>query len=136
MATEAQKITKGALLRCSQQIALAVTAVANTDIAFTVPAGARDLAFTETTVTAFGAATDAQLSIGSAAGGAQYVALVTIKAAAKTTLSLVGAGLADLDTVPGAPGTLTTFYARIVQTGTASAVGAGVLNVSYSLPVA
>jgi hypothetical protein len=53
------------------------------------------------TTTAFGAVTDAQLSIGKTAGGAEYVAAVSIKALARSLHTLVGTAIADLDTVPG-----------------------------------
>jgi len=133
MSTVGQKITRGGLNRCAIVVPIAVTAVANTDIPFQLPAGVRDVTFRTKTVTAFGAVTDAQLSIGSAAGGAQYVAAVSVKAAGQVAHTLVGAGMADLDTVPGAPGSMTTFYARVAQSGGNSAVGAASLVVEYSV---
>lgn len=137
MATLAQKLARrqGDNLRFESCVALSVTAVANTDFTFTLPAGARDVSFTTTTITAFGAVTDAQLSIGKTVGGAEYVAAVSIKAAGKVTHTLVGTAIGELDTVTGQPGTQTTFNARIAQSGGNSATGAATLNVSYSLPV-
>lgn len=137
MATEGQFLTKapGAGLRCGLPVALAVTAVANTDFSFQLPAGARNVKFNTKTVTAFGAATDAQLQLGNAAGGAQYVAAVSIKAAGEVSHALVAGNIADLDLVPGTPGTMTTFYGRIVQSGAASATGAATLNAEYTMPV-
>ena len=46
----------------------------------------------------------------------------------------VASGMADLDQVPGALGSMSTFTARIVQSGTASATGAATLYVEYSIP--
>lgn len=137
MATVAQKLARraGDLIRLSTAIPLAVTATANTDIAFTLPAGARDVTFRTKTTTAFGAATDAQLQVGSSVGGAEFVAGVSIKALGQVVHTPVAAGVASLETAPGAPGTQTTFTARIVQTGAASATGAATLFVDYALPV-
>lgn len=137
MATVAQKNARhgGALNRIEDVIPLAVTAVANTDFAFNVPAGARNVTLRTKTTTAFGAATDATLQVGKTSGGAEYVAATTIKAAGDFSHTLVGSGMGDLDTVPGTPGTMATFTARIVQSGTASATGAANLYVGYSLPL-
>jgi hypothetical protein len=137
MATVLQKLAKraGDLLRLETPVALTVTATANTDFTFTLPAGARGVTFRTQTTTAFGAATDATLQIGSTSGGSEYVAAVSIKATGQVTHTLVGSGTAGLETVTGAPGTQTTFTARIVQTGTASATGAATLFVSFAMPV-
>jgi hypothetical protein len=135
MATYGQMMVGGAgnLSATVTPVALAVTATTNTDIVFTLPAGARNVKFTTKTNTAFTAATDAQISIGNAAGGAQYVALVSIKAVGQVIHSLVGANMADLDTVPGASGANTSFFVRIVQTGSTTTVGAATLFVEYAL---
>jgi hypothetical protein len=131
MATAAQVAARhpGAFNRIEDIFPLAVTAVANTDFAFSLPAGARNVVFRVNTVTAFGAATDAQLQIGKTAGGAEYVAAVTVKALQSLALTNVGTLAADLDAFPGA------LTARIVQTGAASATGQANLYVSYSLPL-
>jgi hypothetical protein len=137
MATVAQKLARrsGDLVRLTLALPLSVTATANTDFAFALPGGARDVAFRTKTAVAFGAATDAQLQVGSTVGGAEYVAGVSIKALGQVVHALVGAGVGLLETVAGAPGTQTTFTARIVQTGAASATGAATLFVDYALPV-
>jgi len=138
MATVAQKLVRGAsyLNRVSKAVPIAVTATANTDITFTLPAGARDVTFRTKTATAFGAATDATLQIGSASAGAEFVAAVSVKAQGQVAHTLVGGGVATLDTVAGTPGTETIFYVRIVQTGTASATGAATLFADFAVPVA
>ncbi len=137
MATVAQKLARraGDLVRLTLAVPLAVTATANTDFAFALPGGARDVVFRTKTTTAFGAATDAQISVGSTVGGAEHVALVSVKAVGQVVHALVGSGVAGLETVAGAPGTQTTFTARIVQTGAASATGAATLFIDYALPV-
>lgn len=135
MATIGQMLVgaPGNLNRVTTAVPLAVTAVANTDLTFQIPAGARNVQFRTMTSTAFTAGTDAQLSIGNAAAGAQYVALVTIKAAGVVSHTYATGAVIELDAVPGAPGTMTTFYVRIVQTGTATAVGAATLFADFSL---
>lgn len=137
MATTAQSIAQhgGAFIRVEDVVPLAVTATANTDFAFNIPAGARNVTFRTKTTTAFGAATDAQIEIGKTVGGAEYVASTTIKALGDFSHALVGTNIADLDTVPGSSGFTTAFTARVVQSGTASATGAANLYVSYSMPV-
>jgi hypothetical protein len=137
MATTAQSIAQhgGAFVRIEDAVPLTVTATANTDFAFNIPAGARNVSFRVKTTTAFGAATDAQLQIGKTLGGAEYVAGTTIKALGDYSFTLVGTNISDLDTVTGSTGFTTAFTARIVQSGTASATGAASLYVSYAMPV-
>jgi hypothetical protein len=131
MATTAQVAAKhpGAFNRIEDIVSLAVTATANTDFALpTPPAGARNVAFRLKTVTAFGAATDAQLQIGKTAGGAEYVAAVSIKSQQDLALTEVGSGVPDLETWTGS-----ALTARIVQSGAASATGQAYLYIAYSL---
>lgn len=137
MATLGQKYARhaGALNRIEDIIALPVTATANTDYQVQIPAGARNVTFSTITTTAYGAATDAQVSIGKTVGGAEYVAAVSIKALGKVLHTLATTNIADLDTLPGSPGSMTTVNVRVVQSGTASATGAANLYVGYSLPL-
>jgi len=133
MSTVGQKLTRGGLNRCAICVPVTVTAVTNTDFTFQLPAGARDVTFRTKTITAFGAVTDAQLSIGNAAAGAQYVAAVSIKAAGQVAHTLAGGAMSELDTVPGAPGSMTTIYGRVAQSGGNSATGLATLIVEYSV---
>ena len=128
MATTAQKAAKGASIRCTELFSLPVTAVASTDFIFKLPVGAEDVNFKTLTTTAYTASTDALITIGSAAGGAQYVASTTIKAIGRKAHALVDAAAASYVSWPG------TFHVRVAQTGTATAVGAGTLVAEYSLP--
>lgn len=128
MATVAQKAAERAAVRVTKTFDLPVTATANTDFIFELPTGAIDVDFKTITTTAYGAATDATIAIGSAAGGAQYVAATTIKAVGRKVHTLVDAAAASYASWPGA------FYARVAQTGTASATGAAKLIAEYSLP--
>lgn len=133
MATVLQKLAKqaGSFVRCAQELSLPVTATANTDYAaVALPAGARDITYKTITTTAYTAVTDAQISIGSTAGGVDYVAATTIKAAGVKSHTPVDAAAA----VHLAPGAL-TFFVRVTQSGTASAVGAATLIFGYNMPV-
>lgn len=133
MATLAQKFAKqaGSLIRCSQELSLPVTAVANTDYAaVALPAGARNVTYRTITTTAYTAVTDAQISIGSTAGGVDYVAATTIKAVGVKVHTPVDAAAA----VHLGPGAL-TFFVRVTQSGGNTAVGAATLIFDYSLPV-
>jgi hypothetical protein len=112
----------------NRSLALAVTATANTDLTMTIPKG-KIVTMLVLTGTAFGAATDATIQIGTTAGASDYVAAVSIKAAAKVSLTFAAALLAWPTLSEG-----TTLYIRIVQTGAASATGAANLIVEY-LPV-
>jgi hypothetical protein len=116
-----------ATVPASQIQALTVTATANTDITMSIPAGARILTFIVYTTTAFGASTDATIALGSASGGAQYVAATSIKAAGVVTLSPATTAPTGMLSFPG------TLYIRIAQTGTASATGAATIAVQYAL---
>lgn len=115
----------------SQSIALAVTAVTNTDLTATLPVGAIIRSMTVYTTTAFGAVTDAVISVGNAAAGAQYVAAVSIKAAGVVGLTFVSAASAAFLSFPtGSP----NLFIRIAQSGGNSAIGAATLVVTYSVP--
>jgi hypothetical protein len=104
---------------------IAVTATANTDIQ--VPMGkCKILTMLAFTSTAFGAATDATLQVGTTQGGSDYIAAVSIKAAGKVALTFAAA-LAAFPTIADG----TTLWVRIVQTGTASATGAATLVIEY-----
>jgi hypothetical protein len=112
------------------RLALPVTAVANTDFTLSIPPGATIAALTVYTTTAYTASTDAQVSIGNAAGGAQYVAAVSVKAIGVYGLTFVGTAAAAFLAAPaGSP----NLFVRIAQTGTATAVGAATLVVEYSM---
>lgn len=132
MATIAQKLVRraGDYNRVETNITLPVTATANTDFTVTVPAGAINATYTVLTTTAYGAATDAQISIGSTAGGVDYVAATTIKAIGRYSLTPVAAAAATHLNIGGV-----TLNVRVVQSGTASATGAATLIVGYALPV-
>jgi hypothetical protein len=121
--------TPVAAVQGTQTQALSVTATANTDITVSIPAGARIGDIMVYTTTAFGAATDATIALGNAAGGAQYVAATSIKAAGIYNLSAVASAAAASGFL-SFPGTL---YVRIAQTGTASATGAATLVIEYSI---
>ena len=112
---------------------LTVTAVTNTDTTIAIPSGAFIQSINVYTTTAFTAVTDALLSVGSAAGGAQYVAATSIKAAGNITLAFVqsaaiAAALANF--------TLGTMFLRVAQSGGSTATGAATLVVTYSVPTA
>lgn len=131
MATVAQKIAKrgGDYIRTETLVSLPVTATANTDFVVAIPANAVAVSYTVYTTTAYTAVTDAQISIGSTAGGVDYVAATTIKAIGVYALTRVAAAAASHLTVPS------TLNVRVVQSGTASAVGAATLAISYAVPV-
>jgi hypothetical protein len=133
MATLAQKLAKraGDYVRVTTTLSLPVTATANTDYAaITLPPGAINLSYRTFTTTAYTAGTDAKISIGSTAGGVDYVAATTIAAIGVKSHTPVDAAAA----VHLAPGALTLFV-RVTQSGTATAVGAATLCIDYSLPV-
>jgi hypothetical protein len=132
MATVAQKLNKraGGYVRYEEVIDLGVTATANTDLTYTFPVGAINASYTELTTTQYGAATDAQISIGSTVGGVDYVAAVSIKSVGRNALTPVNAAAAT-HLNPGG----TTINIRIAQSGAASATGAGKLVIGYGMPV-
>lgn len=109
------------------QLVVAVTAGANTDLTLAIPPGATLLRATVYTSVAFGAAADAQLSIGTSPGDQSYVALTSIKAIGIYPLTWVGAAAYDLLSLPASP-----LCVRIAQTGAPSAVGSALLSVEYA----
>jgi len=132
MATVAQKLATrpGGYIACRETLTLPVTATANTDFTYTFPARAVDANMTVFTTTAYTAGTDAQLSVGSTAGGVDYVAAFSIKALAVAAVTRVAAAAATWLN----PGGL-TFNLRVVQSGTATAVGNATVVITYALPV-
>lgn len=112
-------------------LALAVTATANTDFTITgVPLGAIIHSIKVYTTTLFTAGTDAKIQVGITAGGAELVAATSILAVGVVNLAPVASAVAAADWL-SAPATIT---ARIVQSGTATAVGAATLLVFFSIP--
>lgn len=109
----------------ARTVAVTVTATANTDLTLTMPKS-KILTIITYTTTAFGAATDATLQMGSTVGGVNYVAAVTIKAAGKVAHTFAS-GLTAFPTLNEGD----TLYLRVVQTGTASATGAATVVVEY-----
>lgn len=112
-------------------IPIVVTATANMDFTISgIPSGALIRSMWFYTTTAYAAATDNTIQVGSTVGGVDYVAAVTVKAKGNYSLTLVGASADKF-----ANFTAGSMFARMVQTGTASATGAGVLGVSYEVPL-
>lgn len=133
MATEAQKIVQqaGGLIRCAVELDLTVTATANTDYAQVfLPKVARNITYRTITDTAFTAVTDAKISIGSTAGGVDYVAATTIAAIGVKAHTPVDAAAA-VHLAPGALG----FFVRVTQSGGSTAVGHARLIFDFSMPV-
>lgn len=102
-------------------ISLVPVAQANTDFTLTIPTGITAVRATTITSTAFTGNT-VTLQLGSTAGGTDLVAAVSVKAAGLVAHTLV-APLVNFGT-----GTL---FARLVQTATFTAVGAGTTILEY-----
>jgi len=115
------------------RIPLPVTAVATTDYHIALPPGATVLSAAVYTTTAYGAVTDAKVSIGATDGGQDYVAQTSVKAVGIVQLTLLGAapGAANLSSAP-ALASGWNFSARITQSGGNSAVGAAILEIEYA----
>lgn len=111
-----------------QKLSLPVTAVANTDFTVSAPAGKTLLRATVYTGTAYTAGTDAKIEIGTSAGDQSYVAAATIAAIGVHALTLVAAGAAALASLPATP----NLFVRVVQSGSATAVGAATLVLEYA----
>jgi hypothetical protein len=111
-----------------QRLSLPVTAVTNTDYTMSVPAGATIIWIAVYTTTAY-TGTTANISIGNAAAGAQYVVATSIASIGIVQLTLVNAAAAALLSMPaGTP----NLFIRIAQSTTPTAVGAGTLVVNYT----
>lgn len=113
-------------------LSLPVTAVTNTDLTMSLPTGAIITSMQVYTTTAYtGNTGNVTLQIGSASGGAQYVAATRIDAIGVVTLTPVNAQAASLLSLPaGTP----NVFVRIVQAASATAVGAGKLVITYIVP--
>ena len=111
------------------RVPITVTAATTTDFTVTVPAGAFLQSASTYTTTAFGAVTDATISIGTTVGGAEVVAATTVKAAGLKNHTLLDSAVATLTSLP------TTLRVRITQSGGNSAVGAATLCLRLSMPL-
>ena len=111
-----------------QTLALPVTAVTNTDYTMSLPPGGILHSAKVYTTTAY-TGTTANISLGSAAAGAQYVTAVSIASVGLVTLTLVASAAAAFLSFPtGSP----NLFIRIAQSTTPTAVGAGSLILTYS----
>lgn len=111
-----------------QRLSLPVTAVTNTDYTMSLPTGCTINSIAVYTTTAY-TGTTANISIGSAAAGAQYVTAASIAGIGIVTLTLVNAAAASLLSLPaGTP----NLFIRIAQSTTPTAVGAAMLIVEYT----
>lgn len=114
------------------RLAMTVTAAATTDFTMSIPPGASIASMEVFTTTAFGAVTDAKISIGTSAGDQTYVAQTSIKAGGVVTLAPAAttACAAALLALPaGSP----NLWVRITQSGGNSATGAATLVIDYDL---
>ena len=112
------------------RLPMTVTATTTTNYsALKLPVGAAIESLTVYTTTAFTGGT-ATLTIGSASGGAQYVASVSVAAAGVVVLSPVASAAcaAALLAAPAAG-----FFATITQASAPTAVGAATLVVAFDL---
>jgi hypothetical protein len=118
---------------CAIRLSLPVTAVASTPFTLSLPTGATIVSATVYTSTAYAAATNAFVEIGSAAAGQQYVAQTSIQAAGVVALTFAAtaAAAAAMASLPaGTP----NLFVTVVQTGAASATGAATLVIEYTSP--
>lgn len=140
-------ITKGSIYDSASGIAgsmqmilripLPVTAAATTDYHIAIPPGATILSAAAYTTTAYGAVTDAKVSLGATDGGQDYIAQTSIKAVGIVQMAFVNAAPspANLSVAPALAGgpPAWNFSARVTQSGGNSATGAAVLEIEYAL---
>lgn len=110
------------------KVPLTVTAVATTDFTISLPAGGTLMSAQAYTTTQFGAATNANLTLGSTIGGNDFVTAVDIKTVGLRNLTLISGAAALLGILAAAP----NVFARITQVGTASATGTAFLLLNYT----
>jgi hypothetical protein len=112
-----------------QTLALPVTAVTNTDFTMSLPPGCILHSAKVYTITAY-TGTTANISLGNAAAGAQYVTAVSIASVGLVTLTMLAAQAPAFLSFPtGSP----NLFIRIAQSTTPTAVGAGTLILTYSV---
>lgn len=99
----------------------------NVDATFTLPKNAQIIALFPDTLTAWDSATSAGLTIGSTAGGAEYMTSVDVKSNGRETPSYSAAQLAAMDDI----GTNTTVYVRVAQVG-ATTAGQARVTIQYT----
>jgi hypothetical protein len=103
---------------------------ANTDREITIPLGSRIIGMSAITGTAVtGAPTNVNLTVGSAFGGAQYVASVDIKAQGIFNLTQVTAGAAYFASTTG------SLFVRLATVGGTAPTGSVSFSVEYAPPV-
>jgi len=116
------------------RLAMTVTATTNTDFTMAIPPGAAIQSLIVYTTTAFGAVTDAQITIGTSAGDNTYVAATSIKAGGLHTLAVASTATAAAAMLAApALSSGVNLWVRIAQSGGNSATGAATLVVDYDL---
>lgn len=89
------------------------TGTVNVDATLTLPKNAQIIAIYEDTLTAWDSVTSAGMTVGSTAGGTEYVSSVDVKSNGREAPTLTAAQLAAMDDI----GTNTTVYIRVAQVG-------------------
>lgn len=89
----------------------------NVDATLVVPVGSQIVNLFADTLTAWNSDTTASLTIGTTAGGAEFMDATDVKSAGRETTAPTAADLALWDDV----GTSNTLYARVAQVGNTSA---------------
>lgn len=89
----------------------------NVDATITIPVGSQIVNIWADTLTAWDSVTSASLTIGTTAGGAEYMDATDVKTAGRETTAPTAADLALWDDV----GSTNTLYIRVAQTGNTSA---------------
>ena len=89
----------------------------NVDFTFKLPAGAQILEYYVDTLTAWDSVTSAGLTLGSAAGGTEYMTSVDVKSNGREAATKTAAQLAAMDDI----GANTVVYGRVAQVGNTTA---------------
>ena len=112
-------------------VAMTMTAGTTVSASFQIPAGAILRSFISDVATAFsGSPTNINLSIGSAAAGAQMVAATDVKAQGHTTLTTVS----TFDNIGYASSATQTVYLTLAAVGGTNPAGTAYVRVGYSVP--
>ncbi len=89
----------------------------NVDFTFVLPKSAQIMEYYVDTLTAWNSVTSAGLTLGSTAGGTEYMTSVDVKSDGREAATKTAAQLAAMDDI----GTNTTVYGRVAQVGNTSA---------------
>ena len=115
------------LCRLAQRLTLTQAGLATVSATILLPQGAVITGITADTTVAWNSGTSDTLSVGTVAGGSQYIGGISTATAGRAAMTYTGAQLAAMNNI----GTNTAVVATVTPAGTAANAGTTIVTVDY-----